>query len=230
MKGNPSQTQSKIRAIISLAAGCLLWLGGCAGYYVIPDSMADEVDRSVSFISLQADTEAHLGDLIPLGGLVLNARNLKEGTELEVLELPLDRYDRPIGRLTDSGGRFLVLHPGYLETAVLEKRRLITVVGVVSGTKKRMIDEMEYNYPYLKASFIHIWPEPREYAGYPYYAYPYYPYPYWPRYYPWRPYGYNPWGPPVILVPKDRPNPKRRFDPGGSSTPPAPKGSKRQMN
>ena len=182
-----------------------LFLSGCTYRYVIPESLDQEVDRTVSFQSLLADPDAHQGQIIPLGGIILKARNLKEGTQIEALHLPLDRYDRPVGRLTESRGRFLILHPGYLDTAVLQKGHRITIVGQVTGKKTGLIDEVEYGYPYLEARFIHIWPVLRE-RGYYRPTYPYY------YGYPWSPYVY-PGGPPVIIVPKTKEPNKRRFDP-----------------
>jgi outer membrane lipoprotein len=191
---------------VMLLCAVSLFLAGCTYRYAIPDSIDQEVDRTVAFQSLLADPDAHQGRIIPLGGIILKARNLKEGTQIEVLHLPLDRYDRPVGPLTESRGRFLVLHPDYLDTAVLQRGRKITVVVEVIGKKTGLIDEAEYTYPYLKARFIHIWPAIREDARY---YRPYYPYDY---YYPWAPYGY-PWGPPVIIVPESKEPNKRRFDP-----------------
>ncbi len=211
------------------AAGFLV-VTGCAARYVIPESFTSEMDRAVLFSTLLADPDAHQGEIIPLGGLILKARNLKEGTQIEVLHLPLDRYDRPVGRLTESQGRFLVIHPGYLETAVLQKGQRITVVGEVIGKKDQFIDEVEYTYPYLKAQFVHIWPRERGYAAYPNYPHPY-PYGYYPYgYYPWRSYWYDPWGPPVLIVPDGgEKKKKRRFNPGQTQPPPSSKGLNRQL-
>ena len=131
--------------------------------------------------------------------MILKAANLKEGTQIEVLQLPLDRRERPVGRLTNSEGRFLIVYPGYLETAVLKEGHRITVVGGVSGKKVGLIDEVEYTYPYLEAKFIHVWPRVRGFIYLP--AYP----PLYPvdpdGHYPWWPYWYDPWGPRVIIVP-----------------------------
>jgi outer membrane lipoprotein len=216
----------------------LLLVSGCAGMAVIPQDLADRTNRSISFATLLQNPDDYQGQKVALGGIILNARNLKEGTQIEILELPLDRYDRPAGPMSDSQGRFLVLHPGYLETAALGKGSRITVVGDVAGKKVQMIDEVEYAYPFLKADFIHVWTDDRRYGysydypyAYPYpypnpYPYPYYyPYPYSGWYNPWYPYWYDPWGPPVYVVPDSTTPRQRRFNPNPNESPPSMKDS-----
>lgn len=182
------------------AAGLLLLVaGGCLPAYVVPDSLDRQVDRSVSFSQLKGDAARYTGASVVLGGEVLNARIFPEGTEIEVLQLPLDASDRPVGDYGYSEGRFLVIDPERRDPIVL-RRRLITVVGEVLGTKVQQIDEAEYAYPYLSSRFIRVWRGPSDYpadAVYPYsYPYPYtYPYAY-PYSYPYGfyyyPYYYDP--------------------------------------
>ncbi|MBI3597769.1 MAG: Slp family lipoprotein [Nitrospirae bacterium] len=196
-----------------------LLIGGCMSYYAIPEPLDKEIDRSVTFTDLKQDPDAHKGKVLALGGVVLRAKNLKEGTQIEVLQLPLDRSDQPDFPLEASQGRFLVLDPEHHDPAVLKNRR-ITVVGEVIGKKIDTIDEFEYTFPYVSARLIHIWSERR---GYEYPPYFYYPYPYY-YYYP-DPflYGYPYWyyGPPIV-VPPTTPPPGRRFDApqGKESSPP----------
>ena len=170
---------------ISILVTSLL-IGGCASYYVIPEPLDEQLDRTLRFSELRLDPEKHKGKTIPLGGVVLRAKNLKEGTLIEVLQLPLSRSDQPVGIVEASEGRFLVLDPDHRDTAVLKNRR-ITVVGEVIGKKVQLIDECEYPYPYLSAKFINIWPETRGYAYSRAYDYPGfyrygYPGPYYPYY------------------------------------------------
>jgi len=187
-----------------------LLIGGCMTDYVIPESIEHPVDRSVTYADLKRDPDALKGKVLALGGVVLNAKNLKEGTEIEVLQLPMNRYDQPDSPTEASEGRFRVLDPEHHDPAVLKGRR-ITLVGEVIGKKIATIDEFEYPFPYLSARFIHVWAERRGTNYNPYYYPPtyYYPglYPYW---YP--PYGYyGPYGPPGWLPPTN-PQPHRRFD------------------
>ena len=210
-----------------------LLIGGCMNYYAIPESFDKEIDRSVTFTELKRDPDAHKGKVVALGGVVLRAKNLKDGTLIEVLQLPLDRYDQPDSPTEASEGRFMVLDPDHHDPAVLKNRR-ITVVGEVIGKKVDAIDEFDYTFPYLSARMIHISPERGAYDYYPYYYYPY-PYYYDPFMYGYPYYGYPYWwyGPPVV-VPPSTPSPGRQFkSPSGKQslppqTPSAP--SKRRFN
>jgi starvation-inducible outer membrane lipoprotein len=172
------------RFLAITAVAAVSWSGaGCIPPRVVPDPLLRQVDRTVSFAQLKQEAEQHKGALVALGGAVLSARLLQEGTLIEVLQLPLDPADRPAGPFEISEGRFLLIDPGRRDPAVLLNRR-ITVVGEVIGTKIQRVDEFEYVFPYLSARFIHVWGTSRDmtYDAYYPYSYPYYyPYPY-PRY------------------------------------------------
>ncbi|HUK55774.1 MAG TPA: Slp family lipoprotein [Nitrospiria bacterium] len=200
-----------------------LLIGGCVNYYAIPESFDKQIDRSVTFADLKRDPEAYKGKVLALGGVVLRAKNLKDGTQIEVLQLPLDSSDRPDYPLEASQGRFMILDPEHHDPAVLKDRR-ITVVAEIVGKKVDLIDEFEYTFPYASARFVYIWSERRGYgysSPYDYYSYPYYYYYPDPFLYGYS-YGYPPWyfGAPFI-GPPSAPQPGRRFDgPSGQESPP----------
>ena len=197
--------------------------GGCANYYVIPESLDQKIDRTVTFADLKQNPEKYKGKTVALGGLVLRAKHLKEGTQIEVLQIPLSRSDRPDYTTEASEGRFLLLDPEHHDPAVLQNHR-ITVVGEVIGQRVQTIDEFEYAFPYVSARFIFIWSQPARYYPYPYTPpYYYYPDPYW-----YQPYWYYPYPPPVVITPPPSPPPERRFDsPDSGSSPPG--GKKRRF-
>jgi starvation-inducible outer membrane lipoprotein len=217
------------RVAVALAFAAVAWSGGgCIPQYIVPEPLDRQIDRKVSFSQLQQDAERHKGSSVVLGGAVLSARILPEGTQIEVLQLTLDAYDRPTGALESSEGRFLLIDPGRRDPAVLHNSR-ITVVGEVVGTKVQTVDEFEYAFPYLSARFIHVWRSAPDYsydAPYQYYypySYPYsYPYPY--SYYPYLsldpyPFWYGPswyYSPPIVSTPVPE---RRRFDPPAGNYP-----------
>ncbi|MEK6777266.1 MAG: Slp family lipoprotein [bacterium] len=165
---------------------------------VVPPELRSKVNRAVLFGDIVRDPGRYNGELVVLGGVIISATNRQEGTEVEILQKPLLRTDEPVDA-DETGGRFIGFYPGYLETAVYEKGRKVTVVGEVNGKVERPIGEVIYGYPVIRARKIHLWPEikedPYRYSPYwydPFYYDPWgpygpgYPYPYYP--YPYRPY------------------------------------------
>lgn len=176
-------------------AALLMSAAGCVPRYVVPEPLEQQVNRTVSFSQLRQDAARHVGVSVVLGGSVLDAKLTPEGTQIEVLQLPLDTADRPSGAPEHSEGRFLLIDQQRTDPAALQQR-LVTVVGEVLGTRTGRIDEVEYAYPLLSARFIHVWRSGYDSpygAASPYYNYPYY-YPYYSPYsYPYAPYYYSPY-------------------------------------
>ena len=129
--------------------------------------------------------------LFIFGGIIVETKLVEEGSQIEALLVPVDRY----GYLSDEAryqGRFLALYPrskGMLDPLIYKKGREITVAAEFLEARKGKIDQMEVVYPVFEIRQIYLW---EEYRNYPYYYWPgyYYPYPY---YYP---YMYDPWWPP----------------------------------
>ncbi|NOY53104.1 MAG: hypothetical protein GXP58_05720 [Deltaproteobacteria bacterium] len=170
----------------------IIYAAGCAAP-VVPPELRGRVNRSVSFSQLVQNPEYYRGTLVVLGGVILSAVNRPQGTEITILQKPLDRGDEP-REVDESYGRFIALYKGYLETKVYSKDRRVTVLGVVSGKEERALGEIRYGYPVITVTKIRLWPVQEE-SSYPpygwydpyfygpyYYRYPYYfpYYPYWP--------------------------------------------------
>jgi outer membrane lipoprotein len=138
-------------------ASCIavLQLAGCSPPFS-PD-LLDRVDRTVAYGELQKDPDRFTGRVLMLGGVIVEARNLKEGTQLEVLQQPLDGRGRPL-ETDETGGRFLVIAEQFLDTAVFHRGRAVTVIGEVVGKQTRPLGQIEYRYALLKAKAVHLWP------------------------------------------------------------------------
>ena len=137
-----------------LAAGGMI--SGCAP--VFPRELTDRVDRHVSFKELQGDPDrftGHLGAM--LGGVIVSAKSMKEGTLIEVLQKPLDSDGRPLETDQTEGRFFVVESEQFLDPAVYHSERLITVVAEVAGKKTMPIDEILYQFPFLNAKAVHLW-------------------------------------------------------------------------
>ncbi len=110
------------------------------------------------------------GATVIWGGSILKTENTDEGTEITVLEAPLDRCYRP-ERLLASRGRFIAGTNGFLDPAVYKPGRRVTVAGRIVGLETRPLGKTQYAYPLVDIHQIHIWPRvvyvPAYYPPYP---------------------------------------------------------------
>jgi outer membrane lipoprotein len=156
--------------------------------------MEAQIARDLPFESIKAEPEKYKGRMVVLGGKVLSAKRLKEGTQIEVLQLPLDKADAPIMTLAQSKGRFLAYQEGFLDPATLPAGTAVSMIAEVTGAKTLPLDEVEYTYPTMKIRTLKIWPENRYVRPWPYPYYPYfYRYPYRFPYHPFYPFWWDPW-------------------------------------
>lgn len=168
----------------------LLILPGCVTSQLVSSEMESQVARDIPFEYFKDGTEKHKGKKVVLGGKVLSAKRLKEGTQIEVLQLPLDRTDAPIMNLANSKGRFLAYQTEFLDPAQLPAGTPVSMIVELTGTKTLPLDEVEYTYPTFKVSTLKIWPE----YDYTYYWYPSSrPYLYRYPYHPFYPFWWDPW-------------------------------------
>lgn len=142
--------------LVALAAG--LCLAGCAPTF--SRELIDQVDRTTTFRELQSDPDRHIGKTLMLGGVILETRNAAGSTIIQVLQTPLDRQGRP--RETDeTGGRFIVESPEFLDAAVYQPGKRISLIGKVTGQEVRPLGEIHYRYPVVSSKEVRLW-EPRQ--------------------------------------------------------------------
>jgi outer membrane lipoprotein len=147
---------------------------------------------AITFSQLKAAPDSFKGQSVVFGGKVLAARRLKDGTRIEILQLPLDQSSQPGTNLTRSQGRFIGIHRDFLDPATLPYGTRITVTGDVTGSITMPLDETDYTYPVIDIKTLRVWSDINELAPrmQPYYYYGPWPYwgPYWGPY--WRPWPY----------------------------------------
>lgn len=149
-----------IRKIIPLA--CLVVLiSSCAP--VISQTTMKDVDKNVSFTTIQRNPDAMKGRVVLLGGEIIATTPGSEETWIEVLEKPLDFRQKP-SEEDVSSGRFLVRFEGFLDPAIYEKGRKLTVAGVVEGKIVRPIGEIDYIYPVIAVREHHLWKPDYDYG------------------------------------------------------------------
>jgi outer membrane lipoprotein len=163
---------TRVFSLMTSAFCILILFSGCAKsahqtgqdqlQKLVPASVLDQVDETVTFADLRSDPGQYVGRTVMFSGLALQSRRAKDGTEIEVLQLPTDRGMSPSDRKARSVGRFLAVQSnGFLDPAVIEKDTPLTVVGEVKGVKTKALDEGEYQYPVLDIKHLIDWDEVR---------------------------------------------------------------------
>ncbi len=177
--------------VILLAA---LFLGGCS--HVISNEAMVAVDPLVDYARVKRDPAAYQGKTLLLGGLLVENKVTREGTDLEVVLFNLDRWGRPLD-VDPIGGRFIARSVNFLDPELFKPGLEVTLTGTVVGQEVRPLKGVDYPYPVFAIGEIHLWQSPARVYGYPAYYYPASPWvPYYDpfagpydRYWP----GYNPY-------------------------------------
>lgn len=105
-----------------------------------------------------AATGGHTGERLRWGGTLATARNLADSTELEVVGYPLDRCGEPRTGAQPTG-RFIVIKPGYLETADRPSGSRLSATGLITGVREGQVGGATYRFPLLQSSDLKWWTE-----------------------------------------------------------------------
>ncbi|HTN43305.1 MAG TPA: Slp family lipoprotein [Nitrospiria bacterium] len=153
LRGENAVRLSNLHRIL-WAVAFLWFLSGCV--QAISKEVLDEVDPAATFKAVFHDPDSYKGKTVLWGGKIIQARNKKNTTWIELLQQPLGRDDRPI-RGSESEGRFLIRHEGFLDPAVYGRGRDLTVVGEIQGRETRPLDEVEFSYPVVSDKQLVLW-------------------------------------------------------------------------
>ncbi len=139
---------------------CVIFLIlGCATG--ISQKARSQVTYNGSFAELQTAADEHMGEIVMLGGKVIETKGYPAFSEITVLQLPFGKKDRPQDG-DRSDGRYLIRSEQFLDPAVYRQGSLLTVVGKLSGSEVRSIGEFQYVYPIVEGIEIKRWPQARK--------------------------------------------------------------------
>jgi outer membrane lipoprotein len=167
-------------------------LSACA--HAISEQYRQTAKQGVTFSQIFKDPTTYMNGIFIFGGTIVETTNTKKGSEIEVIQNPVDRY----GEITDkdlSEGRLILVSSRRLDPLIYKGGRTLTFAGKLIDTREKPLAGVEYRYPVFEAEELHLWkPETRYYMPYPWgydpFYYPYNPYWYGPFY---RPYFYPYW-------------------------------------
>src|SRR6476659_6115039 len=144
---------------MSLLFVAIAGLSSCASYNVVPKELQSQVDYTVGFTQLHDAPDQYHGRIVVFGGEVLSAKRLKNETRIEVLQLPLDKYQAPDHDRMSSQGRFLAFEKEFLDPATLPTGTRVTITGEVTGAVTQPLDETEYRFPTVEIKKLTVWPK-----------------------------------------------------------------------
>lgn len=144
-----------MRILSLLITGAVLLLQGCS--YAISSDVANTADRTITFDKLQADPVLYKGKTVMIGGLIVQTKNVKTGTLIEVSQKELDYWGKP--RRTDrSGGHFIVHQPRHVDDKIFAPGREITIAGEVTGAEEASLAVPGSSLVRINARELKLWP------------------------------------------------------------------------
>ena len=132
----------------------IIFVTGCTAG--ISQYSRSKVTYTGTFSALQKTPDAYKGEVVMLGGRIIEAKASSPLSELTVLQLAIGTSDRPKNS-DKSEGRFIVQSKQLLDPAIYEKDMLVTVVGTLKGSKVLPIGDLEYTYPIVEPIEIKLW-------------------------------------------------------------------------
>jgi outer membrane lipoprotein len=140
-------------------AACLLLLtqlAGCAS--ALSRETMQQVSPNVSARDVLDHPERFIGQTILVAGHVLRTENRKEGTLLEILGYPTTSRAYP-DTSEPALGRFMLLHPGYLDALIFQPGRQVVAAGRIIGQRPVTIGETVHPEPLLQSVELKLLPE-----------------------------------------------------------------------
>ncbi|PIQ99662.1 MAG: hypothetical protein COV66_10945 [Nitrospinae bacterium CG11_big_fil_rev_8_21_14_0_20_45_15] len=155
----------------------LVCLSACT--HPISEKFRSEVDTNVTFEQVLDSPDQYIGHHFLWGGAIAETRNLKNGTEVEMVQKELDLLGYP-DRGDKTSGRFILFTKEYLEPTIYSQGRYLVGVGILREVRNGRVGEMEQLFPVLDLEEHHLW---ENYDSIPYPSYLYSFPPYWDPFY-----------------------------------------------
>jgi len=141
----------------------LVLAGACAS---LPAEVREQATPGLDFAAVQADPSSYAGDLLLLGGTVVELHSDGEGSLLHLLRWDVNRWGEPLA-LAESGDRFLVRTGKPLDPDLYTPGRLVTLLGKVSGTGTISYQLREETVVLFDLQQMHLWDTPFRYGLHP---------------------------------------------------------------
>lgn len=133
-------------------------LSGCAASPLFAPEVLEDVDRTLTFATLQTNPNAYGGSKIELGGQIVGSRADPHELRILVRELPIQTQPAygPVETET-LRGMFVVVYSDELTAQDLQHGNMIVLVGRVMGAVWDAITGSPVARPTVQAECLHIW-------------------------------------------------------------------------
>jgi outer membrane lipoprotein len=148
-----TRKQGMIWAAVSGLA-LVLTLNGC---HPISKSVTKEAENNLTFAEIRENPDQHLGKVVVLGGTVIRTEARNDETVLEVQQKRLSGTMEPRDGDDKTGGRFLAVFPGPLDSAEYSEGRRITVGGQIEGKELMTSGEQDEVHPVIRVMDSRLW-------------------------------------------------------------------------
>ncbi len=138
----------------------LLLAAGCASDVCLRAGGTSSITPSM--VSATGD---HIGKPAQWGGILLETHHLKDHTEFEIIGYPLDNCGRPRTGSAQTG-RFIIVHPGFLDTTDYPLGRAVSATGRITGVRKGRLGDADYGFPLLESYKVHQWSDQSTHGDY----------------------------------------------------------------
>lgn len=139
---------------IKIAFLTLVLMSGCTSS--ISKQNLSQVSYRGGFDQLQRNPDKYIGNIVLLGGKIVDNDPSQTKSELTVMHMPLDLVHVPYDNQF-SIGPYILSTGRYLDPEQFEPGILLTVVARMIGTEQRMVDDSSQDIPSLQIMEIVLW-------------------------------------------------------------------------
>jgi len=122
----------------------------------VEEESKEEIAQEDTLSQIRHSPASYMGTYVSLGGEIIHTRYIADGTELCILEVPMEYWDMPDWE-KHSRGRFIAKSQDLLDPKIFRTGTKVTLSGEVFSLEKRPLGQMEYIYPVIKISELHLW-------------------------------------------------------------------------
>jgi outer membrane lipoprotein len=121
--------------------------------------LESQLALDLTYETVRAAPNHHQGKLVAWGGEVLAATRTKEGTKIEILQLPLTDDLHPTEERVRSKGRFIAFDTEgtIIDPAAIEPGTAVTIIGRIGPAQHEELQGVNYDYPRVDVLDMTVW-------------------------------------------------------------------------